>query len=147
MSSKVKQFRSKILYLIGRTNRILSELKIQHRTVDLSDQTNISISLPVSKWSPLILEIIRAQQILEAETKGSKSTKSQIKNSQGTLAAQSYLLQSDNNDNNMEPGDLNAQSDIVGNIENSSLHLILEQENFKVNFPTKDQLAIPIHFL
>lgn len=135
LSFRIKQFRAQTLFLIGRTYRIISELKIQQQTAELNKTSYISITLPISKWSPLIMDVIKAQQLVEVETgnksKGGKS--SQLQKSNVTAPTHSYLMHSDVGENNLNADNLNENSDIVGSIENSSLHLILEQENFKVN--------------
>lgn len=141
LSFKIKQFRTQSLFLIGRTYRLISELKIQLRKSDLNDKTMISMALPMSKWSPLIMEIIKAQQLAEAEnnnkSKGAKTNAnaSQSK-SNATLTSQSYMAQSDNHETSTNPDGLNplldVNSETLGSLQNSNLQLLLEQDNFKV---------------
>ena len=64
LSSKLKQIRGQTFYLFGRTHRLISELKFQQRQVDLNEPSYISASLALSKWSPIIIEMIKAQQML-----------------------------------------------------------------------------------
>ena len=150
LSSKLKQIRGQTFYLFGRTHRLISELKFQQRQVDLNEPSYISASLALSKWSPIIIEMIKAQQMLgnnsdaflkrclsynvylteAAEQSKSKANKSMIQKSHATLGAHSLLLEQDELTNRENV--LNEISENIGSINNSSLHFITEQDNFKV---------------
>ncbi len=136
LSARIKQFRGRTLFLAGRCLRLISELKLQQRTFDINDpiQDQIPFSMPVSKWSPLVIELIKAQQVIEVDSKekGSKGSKSsQLAKSNVTGPTQSYLIQSDIDNTNPNNITADYSDHLLGTIENSSLHLILEQENFK----------------
>lgn len=72
---QLKQLRARIFFLIGRNFRIVAELKHQLRRIDLSnvDESlkHLLPSMPVSKWSNVILEI--QKQIQSADTDKSKA--------------------------------------------------------------------------
>jgi hypothetical protein len=84
LSFRIKQFRAQTLYLIGRTFRLLAELKLQTKKCnifnvnknhycknikiiinvlqgELNDKSTnyLTISASLSKWSPVIIELIR----------------------------------------------------------------------------------------
>ncbi len=64
LSFKIKQFRAQTLHLIGRTFRLIAELKFQLKKIDLNDNqtktTNyLTITSALSKWSPIIMEIVK----------------------------------------------------------------------------------------
>jgi hypothetical protein len=138
LSFRIKQFRTQSLFLIGRTYRLVSELKIQLRKTDLNEKTIISVTLPISKWSPLIMEVIKAQQLLEAENSNKAKNAKQVNQNQSqksnaTITSHSYMAQSDNAESNAEGIFVDQNSDTFGSMQNSNLQMILEQDNFKVD--------------
>jgi len=67
LSARIKQLRAQSLHLIGRALRLISDLRLQQRTLELNEPVGQMppISVPISKWSPLIMEVIRAQQVMQ----------------------------------------------------------------------------------
>ena len=87
MSYKVRQLRAPTLFLVGRTLRLALDLKLQLRKLDLSNSEDsnkfasiLNLSMPISKWSTIIVELIKSQQQLHSndDSKSNKTKKSAV---------------------------------------------------------------------
>jgi hypothetical protein len=80
LSHKIKQLRGKTFYLMGRTIRLLNEIKIKTKSTAIQDGVHISI-LPLSKWDDKIIELIKLdynQNLNDQEKSTSKASKPTI---------------------------------------------------------------------
>lgn len=134
LSIKLKNFKAFTLYLIGRAYRLTSELKYQLRKINLNDNLNsnasiLNLCLPITKWSPNILEIIsknQQQALNEGETTG-KSKKSKPPGQTADDSMNSTAREEVSND-----GQANTSSDNnTSLVEESNMTNIADQESLK----------------
>lgn len=113
LSSKIKSLRATTSYLIGRTFRLIADLKFQLRKINLKEESGLfSLTIPLSKWNSTILDIMKQIQSTDIDQKSkAKSTKSTA---------------------TFHPPDSTKQADSVGN-EANDLADILESTNDRGN--------------
>ena len=119
---KIKHQRASVLYLIGRTLRIVADLSLQLREYPLNSNTGssvLSIVHTLSKWSPLVADAIKSYQPGETDVMSQTKVKSKISKMPSG--------------NEIEEGDeLSLADNLTASFIQSNLANIVEQENLKV---------------
>ena len=124
LSYKNKYMRAPTLYLIGRTFRLLTDLKLQERQINISESdesksfaSKLNFTMAISKWSTLINDLIKAQSHANEDAKSTKTKKSGADTTLFTHAEIAEVPPSD--EPNMEQMD--------DYVSSSTQHLILEE--------------------
>jgi len=132
LSFRIKQFRGQTLYLIGRTFRLIAELKFQLKKTDLNEHESktsnyLTITSGLSKWSPIIMDCIKEkyQQIIEQQLEASKSKAKTTKSNANITSAQTEASEQTEYDayNNLDH--------LAPVFENSNLTNLIEIESLK----------------
>lgn len=77
LSQKLKQFKAKTFYLIGRTIRLTNALKMQQKADCIKDNSNVAtVILPLSKWDEKILDLIKQEYAFLNQSIGETDNKS-----------------------------------------------------------------------
>lgn len=136
-SIKIKQYKAQTLFLIGRTFRLVSSLKIQLRRTNLNDEnskiaSSLKINLPISKWTAVINDLVKLQEKITVEPSETKQTKTKPSKSNAT----DPLSKPTNDQNETLNTDDTDSSQVLANVLKfyiiSNLSNLNEQESLKV---------------
>ena len=134
LSPKLKHFRAQTLYLIGRTFRLIGELKFQLKKIELNELSSsqcgyLIITSTLSKWTPIVMELLKEkyQQAVDQI----ESTRSKVKTTKSTINVTSAHTEA--GESNAESNDPYSLDHLAPVFENSNLTNLIEQEQLKVN--------------
>ncbi|CAF0832143.1 unnamed protein product [Brachionus calyciflorus] len=133
MSLRVKNLKCQVLYMIGRTYRLISELKYELRKINLNDESNytasiLNISSQISKWNPIIIELIKNYQPSGQSTQDSESSSKSKRRSNTGLPG--HTIASPRNVN-----DLNDSQD------ETNINILSDRGEYNMNFVDESNLT------
>lgn len=154
LNFRLKNLKCKTLYLMGRSFRIISELKYQLRQNNLNDDSSLNSSIlnmtsTLNKWDDVVLDLIKNYHPSGITTDGDSSSKSKkpIRSNTAMPGAQSFNS-AENDDSNEIDANVNILSDRDYNInlvDESNLTNIADQEllkNLLVNVNQSEAISI-----
>jgi len=144
LAGKIKHLKAPVFYLFGRCFRLVSDLKFQLRKASLSidaESEQLNMHMTISKWSHVLIDIIKAQQSQSmsdldpksVKAKPSKSTAISVRTVDSTSEKpNSHLNDLQHTESQVflkDDQSVEALTDRVNN--DSQLGNILDQENLK----------------
>jgi hypothetical protein len=136
-SIKIKQYKAQALFLIGRTFRLVSGLKMQFRRTNLNDEnskiaSSLKINLPISKWTNVINDLVKLQEKIAFETIETKPTKTKPSKSNATDPLSKPTNDQDENLNTDDTDSSQVLANVLKFYIISNLSNLNEQESLKV---------------